>query len=402
MALCLGLLVCLVAAASTAPSSVPVVPVASDDELPYDLGEPEVMAALGFESWGPIDIGPKGWGGSEGVEAKLVASGWHFLETEHFRWASSLGRENLSNKEQARLAPYFERLRAAGVDLPKKVKKLDSTLRLVVMAMRAEDLYTRFLVLIDKTDADFPESRMAQGDGPYMGNGRYLGEAEKFEVIVHASSVTHGVWTFEHMGTAVTGSLRWHFRDPHKMSASVPASDPDLKKDRWLWPHIAHDLGHMFLAAYKHNSYDPPVWLDEGLALYLEREAEPESITTEGEEGSLNEHIGHSDWKPELAKLVKKQEPRTAELMGRRTPGSLSEMDLVACWSRVQFLATEHPAKFAELLGILKGQLDAEGYPSGNDLDGLQRRAFKELWDWTPADLDAAHLAWLRGDEPEE
>jgi len=225
---------------------------------------------------------------------------------------------------------------------------------------------------------------------------------EKFELIVHRSARTHQDWTSAHMGTVVTGSLRWHFKDPGKESASVPASDSDLKHDRWLWPHIAHNLGHLFLAAYKYHAYDAPIWLDEGVAFLLEREAHPESVTTEGEEGTKNENIGATDWKSELKKLAKKGEPRLAELMTRRTFGSLSELDLCACWSRVQFLAYEHPTEFAAFLGVVKGQLDAAGYPTGNDLDGLQRRALKDIWGWSPADLDEAWLRWLRGDDEEE
>ena len=379
-----------------------------DDELPHGLGDPAVMEALGIVSWGPIPFGPEGvkdgatWGSSDDVVANLVASEWVALETRRFRWISSLDKMNVSAKDRERLEPWFEVLRAAGVDLAKRPKKLDPHLRLVTMALRAEALYDRFLELVGKTDEDFYPSRAEQGDGPYMGNGPYLGEMDKFELIVHRSARTHQQWTFAHMGTTVTGSLRWKFRDPGRLHGSLPASDSDLEHDRWLWPHTAHVLGHMFLAAYKHFSYDPPVWLDEGVALLLEREANPESITTEGMEGTLNEHIGASDWKGELAKLARKGEPRTAELMTRRTSGAMSELDLVASWSRVQFLAGEHPEAFARFLGILKGQLDEAGYPTGNDLDGLQRRALKECFGWSPADLDAAWLAWLRGEDEDD
>ena len=392
------------------PGIVPagIVPPGDDDPPPHGLGEPAVMEALGLVSWGPFPFGPEGragdmdWGSTAHVEENLVAGEWLFLETEHFRWASSLDRMTVSTKDRDGLEPHLARMREAGVDLPKRVKKIDAYLRLVTMALRAEDAYDRFLELIDKTEDDFYPSRAEQGDGPYMGNGPYLGVMEKFELIVHRSERTHQEWTFVHMGTVVTGSLRWHFTNPGKESASVPASDSDIKHDRWLWPHIAHNLGHLFLAAYKYHSYDAPIWLDEGVAFLLEREANPESVTTEGEEGTLNENIGASDWKSELKKLARKGEPRFAELMTRRTFGALTELELCACWSRVQFLATEHPAAFAEFLGVVKGQLDEAGYPTGNDLDGLQRRALKDIWGWSPADFDAAWLAWLRGEDEED
>lgn len=363
------------------------------DKLDDALLEPDVMAGLGILDWAPAGFGPAGLGGAAGLEEELAMSEWLFVETAHFRWASSVGSDTLKTQDRERLEPHFERMRALGVPVPARPKSISPRLRLVLMALRAEDAYARFLDLIGHTDDDFPATR--QAEGPYMGNGRFLGEADKFELIVHASRDTHRLFTLDHMGASVTGSLRWHFRDPHKLFASVPASDSDLRKDRWLWPHIAHNLGHMFLAAYKHFSYQPPVWLDEGLALMFEREAEPTSITTEGEEGTLNEDVRASDWKSKLKKIRSKEEPRIATLMTFQTLGQLSEQDAASCWSRVRFLTDVHPEPFAAFLGGIKGQLDAQGYPSGADLDGLQRTLWKTHFQWTPQEFDTAYFAWL-------
>jgi len=50
----------------------------------------------------------------------------------------------------------------------------------------------------------------------------------------------------------------------------------------------------------------------------------------------------------------------------------------------------------AAFLGGVKGQLDAQGYPSGSDLPGLQRTLLKDLFGWTPADFDAAWTEWAQ------
>jgi len=365
------------------------------DKLDEAFLEPGPMQALGLESWGPIAFGPTDLGGSEGLKKELPMAEWLTLETAHFRFASSLGAENLKTVDRARLEPYFVRLRAAGLKIPARPKKISPRVRLVLIAVRAEDLYARFLALIGHADGDFPAAR--QPEGEYLGNGRFLGEADKFEVLLHKSAQTHAMFCLDHMGAKVTGALRWHFRDPHKLFASVPASDSDLKKDRWLWPHIAHNLGHMFFAAYKHFSYQPPVWLDEGLALMLEREEEPLSITTEGEEGTLNEDVRSSDWKKELGKIAAKGEPRLATLFPKNTLGALSELEAASCWSRLVFLESQFPGELALFLGGVKGQLDAEGYPTGRDLVGLQRKLLSEHFGWSPADFDAAYFAWLPG-----
>ena len=67
---------------------------------------------------------------------------------------------------------------------------------------------------------------------------------------------------------------------------SIPAEDPGLRLDRWLRGHSVHLTSHLLFCAYKHFSYDPPIWMDEGLAHALEREVEPASTTIDTDEGA--------------------------------------------------------------------------------------------------------------------
>jgi hypothetical protein len=107
-----------------------------------------------------------------------------------------------------------------------------------------------------------------------------------------------------------------------------------------------------------------------------------------------------SDWPARAAKLVAAgKAPTFAQLVHAKSFAEL-DMDAQVCaWSRLRFLADEHPAELAAFLGGVKGQLDAAGYPSGADLPGLQRSLLKELWGWTPAEFDAAWTAWVEGRE---
>jgi len=180
----------------------------------------------------------------------------------------------------------------------------------------------------------------------------------------------------------------------------VPAVDSDLRQDRWLLPHLVHNLSHCFLAAYKHFSYDPPTWIDEGLAHAMEREVEPSSWTREGEEGTFQERGRSQPWDGEALKLVKKDKASSlAALMRKHTIGELKTADHVSCWSITRFLIERHPEQLAAFLGGIKGQLDERGYPSGKDLAGLQRRLLREHWDWSAIDLDAAWRDWMTGAE---
>lgn len=362
-----------------------------DTTCPYCEDDPERLAAAGLVSHGPIDIGPAG---SVALAEELPASQWLFLESEHLRWASSLGPESVKGKDRERLEAELDRLREHFPAVPEKVKRLDPWLRLHLMAQRGEEFYDRFQRLLGVTDADFPAERSP--DGPYMGAGRFLGEKDKFEVILHRSRETHRMFTAEHMGVSVTDALRWHVQGAHKMLMSVPAVDGDLKQDRYLHPHCVHNLSHLFLCAYKHFSYDPPIWLDEGLAHAMEHEVHPDFHTLDGEEGSMPDSRGPADWDAALVKLHRK---------GRVTPfagqlriqafGEMSQDDHVSAYGLVRFLLEEHPQGFAAFLGAVKGQLDERGYPDGSDLRGLQRTALREHLGWTPAELDAALGAWI-------
>jgi hypothetical protein len=204
-------------------------------------------------------------------------------------------------------------------------------------------------------------------------------------------------------GARITNAVRWHFPDRHKLLASLPCEDSDLRRDRWLFPHIVHNLSHLFLCAYKHFSYDPPLWIDEGLALALEKEIDPRSTTNEGEEGSFRDATYPADWSEAVRKMLARDKAKTlAALWQVKEVGELDRDALFTCWSMARYLLDEHPGKLAEFLGGVKGQLDAQGIPSGVDLPGLQRGLLEMLFDWTPLDFDAAWRAWASKPPPDE
>lgn len=367
-------------------------PTAGDEpSCSWCLDDPENLAAIGAVSHGPF---PFAKADTEAVAEFPSGHGWVFLETEHLRFASSLGPQAVKAKDRERLEAELDRLRAGMPELPAKIRKLDPFLRLHLMALRCEDFYDRFQQLLGVTDEDFPERRTAEG--PYMGNGRFLGEADKFEIFFHVNRTTHQLFTRDNMGVQVTDALRWHFSPQHKHLASIPAEDSDLRFDAWLFPHTVHQLAHMCFAAYKHYSYDPPVWLDEGLAHVMEREVEGVSTTLCGDEGSGPHRGGHQDWEGKDARLARRGKATSlAQLMHLATYGDMDVDTHITAWSKVRFLVEAHPEGFARFVGGIKGQLDEAGYPTGKDLPGLQRRLLKEIWGWTPPEFDEAWKAWV-------
>jgi hypothetical protein len=363
-----------------------------DAVCPWCKNDPALMSAAGVISHGPLAIAARG---SADMVATLPASQWIFLETAHLRWASCLGEDTVDQRDRERVDGELARLRVALPAIPVRPKKLDPWLRMHLQAMKGEDLYARFQKILGVTDADFPDAR--QVDQPYMGNGRFLGEKDKYEIVIHATRANHVRFTQSFSGVAVEGAFRWHFKELQKLIVSVPAEDADLREDRWLFPHIAHNLSHVFFCGYKHFSYDPPAWLDEGLAQALEKEIEPQSRTTEGEEGSMRDAKGPADYPAAALKLVTAgKQKRLAELMNAKDFSELGSDGDVCAWSMVRFLIDAQAEPCAKFLGGIKGQLNAQGIATGADLPDLERRLLKELWGWTPADFDTAWTAWVR------
>ena len=359
------------------------------DVCPWCRNDPALMAAAGVVSHGPIALGPKG---SEEVAGLLPGRKWIFLETAHLRWGSNLGPTAVEMKDRKRVEAELARLRKVLPAVPRKADKLDPYLRLHLFAMKAEEFYGRFQRLLRVKDEDF--AARTRG-GVFMGAGPFLGEKEKFEVILHAERGGHRRFTQEAMGVQITDALRWHFPQHHKMHASIPAEDGDLREDGRLYPHVVHNLSHLFLCAYKHFSYDPPVWLDEGLAHAMEREVEPESVTFDGDEGAIPSPEGSSDWSAVTRKILGVGKAASlAELWHKNAFGELSREDHVIAWSKVRFLIDEKGEDFAKILAGLKGQLDEKGVPTGRDIHGLQRRLLKEILGFHPEGFDSAWRVW--------
>lgn len=321
---------------------------------------------------------------------------WLYLETTHCRFASSLGEMRLTKKSRKRMAAELDELRLYFPELSLVPKKLTAEQYLFLYGMRMEKLYSEMQRVFQVKDSDFPTSRAAQqGRGEYMGDGPYLGEREKFEFVLHSKIQTHQEFILQQRGLKVRDSVRWHNRSPSKLVLSMPAEDSDLRNDQWMWPHIAHNAAHMLLDGYKFFAYDSPLWLAEGLALYLEKRIEPESWTREGGEGVFFERDRSKDWWAESMKMARKaKHTPVANLMRANGPADLDRAAHLTAWSITEFLIQTYPDKYAKLIGNLKAQLDEQGYPTGRNMLDFQRKQFKEIWGWTPLQLEQAWRLW--------
>jgi len=161
----------------------------------------------------------------------------------------------------------------------------------------------------------------------------------------------------------------------------VAWSEPGLEKS------LSHELAHAFLRVRR--AVDPPTWLDEGIATYLEHVPD--------RRGRLVSGGARADYLEALAKAEAAGEAVSfARLLGApRTDfyGPFARARYAQAWSIVHFLVTAQPKAARRLQGLLDRVDSRGGFLSGADLAteyGKDLRVLEAEW--------KRHLAKLRRD----
>ena len=167
----------------------------------------------------------------------------------------------------------------------------------------------------------------------------------------------------EQFGLLVKQTQRWHVISTGTMSVTIHTAEGGLREDAALHGHLAFNLTINLLDAYKHYSYDTPLWIREGLGHFVEREISPEFNSFDSSEGAVADVSRKSDWDAEVKKLLAKDKaPRMAELVGLK---SYAEFDLrhhFTTWSMVSYLVEARPEAFAATFIALARDLGLHAY----------------------------------------
>ncbi len=390
-------------AALPALSAAPVAPQApagkpprtAPSQCPYCKGDPARLAAAGLASHGPFAFGA-GSADTQSVSARLL-SDVYWIESAHFEIGFGIGPYRVSLREKEKVAQELARLALVLPEVDPKTKLLDEWLRAHLFAQRCEDAYARFLGLVQKSDADFPESADGWMLGtPFRGVGPHLGQGGKFEVLILESEEEQVGYLRDQFGLEIKRTQRYNAPERDTLSVTLHLQQSDLKEDDALHAHLAFNLAHNFLDGYRHYSYDTPLWLHEGLAHVFSREVSTRTSTYDASEGAVPEEIHKESWVREAQKLARSGEaPRMSELVNLQSYGSFEFDTHVATWSMVDFLIREHPEGFACLLDSLKGRVKADGTPDGGTLRDVHREAFPACLGLSYAQFDEAWAAWI-------
>ncbi len=361
-------------------------------QCPYCMGEPELMAASGIVSHGGFEFGKTD---TAGVDKFLFADAiW--IETAHFEIGFALGSQKVNQKEKKKLLAELTRLSEVLPEIKPKTKRLDPWLRAHLYAQRCEDLWRDFSKLLEVEDKDFPPPGPWMQQAKYMGQGPYLGQEGKFEVLILPSEAASLGYLKEQFGLLIKLTQRWNIIDRGSLALITHTGQGSLRVDEAMHGHVVFNLVINMLDGYKHYSYELPVWIREGLAHYFERNLNPNFNSFDSSEGAVADTTSKSNWEPPAKKLAKSDNaPRMASLMALKNFSGLELKHHYTTWSMVDFLEQQHPGFVAKLLDGIKGLVDEQGVDNGSPMPEVHRQVFKDELGMSYAQFDAAWRTWV-------
>ena len=359
---------------------------------PYTRGgDPELVAAAGYVAFGePFEFGAEGWDTtrvSSELDAPII-----WIETEHLQLGLQLPKVKVDADDRDKIRAELEELQKKLPDVKPKARSLDPWLRAHLFAQRMEAHYVRFRDFLGVSDEDFPEvDTVWDTTGKYMGQGPYLGQNGKYEILVLPSLGQYRFYLNSNYGLTTKKPQRWNIVGRDTLQYATHLDEGKLKLDAALHNNLIFNLTINMIDGYKHYSYDPPIWLREGLGHWFERDNDPRFNTFDSSEGSAAEKFNKVDWEPEVAKMLGKGDaPTMAKAVNLRTYAELDRELHLFTWSIVDYFMREHPEFLPALLDRIKGLTNAEFRDDGTEMPGVQREAFRELLDMSYGQVDRA------------
>lgn len=299
---------------------------------------------------------------TEELTRDLGGIGLIWIETENFKLGSSLGTYKFKGDRQEKqlLGEELKRLKQRLPGLKPPSRELDPWLRAHLYAQRLEELYADFLRLCGFAGGDFPPAGAKPVPGSlYMGKGPYLGQAEKFVVLLAAKRSTLG--RFTQMAFQESGDLvfrRWIEGGGMFVGCSAESIKAHTEGlDVAVWCYAANSLVHSFLEGLRDSNYCAPLWLTEGMGHYFSRRIDARWVVAGGDSENSQRLESHYVWAPRVRALVENRACCTwEEMMSRVALEEIPSHEHMVLWSRTDFLMSRGPAGVrAFLLALTEG-----------------------------------------------
>lgn len=368
---------------------------------PWCHGDPEVMEAAGIVSHGGFEFAAPP-STTITVDKHFGGKDIYWIESAHFELGLCLGPHKVGPDESKKVRAELTELAKVLPEVDPKIRVLEPFMRTHLYAYRVEKLWARFLELMQVKESDFPDGQSVWLLGtPYFGEGPYVGQKGKFELLVLPTASDQVGFLMKQFGLTIKRTQRWNVTDLDRekdrgtLIVVTNVSENELYDDQKIHGHVVFNLSINLLDAFKHYTYDTPKWLLEGLAHFTEREINPRFNTYDASEGSIGVKVNKENWDVEVKQLIAAgKAPRVAELTALKTYGEFELRDHYACWSMTKFMVMTNPKGYACLNAKLHGRKRADGQHDSEDLLGAQREAFGECLGMSYPQFDEAWRAW--------
>ncbi len=364
-----------------------------EEEDPYTKGDPELVKALGY-----VRLGHGPWHDGEDTKAlqqNLGGIDMLFVETEHFRIASSLGTYDIPNnrEERTKIKAEIKRLKAKLGRFKVPKNELDPWLRLHLYAQRAEDAYASFCDDFGLTPDDFGPLTPHMG---YPGKIRLVVCQRKSEFGRYVRQYHNETHEYSYRNVSPGDSLA--------VSANYEAITEgwwgmdDLPFDSHLHNIVVSNLTTTFSDSHDGTMFTSPRWFVYGLGHSQLRRVDPHWPYADGRKPGQGKDEDQWDWEPRVYKLVKNEFFASArDMFAWQDYGDLHQRDHMVSWSKTEFLINELEGdKKAFLNAVCR---DVRKSRSGGGPDALVARqvdALQECFGVTPEEFDAAWAKWVK------
>lgn len=362
---------------------------------PWCQGDPRIMEAAGIVSHGGFEFAAPP-STTATVDQHFGGKDIYWIESAHFELGLCLGPHKVGPDESKKVRAELTELAKVLPEVDPKIRVLEPFMRAHLYAYRVEKMWTRFLELMQVQESDFPDGKSVWLLGtPYFGEGPYVGQKGKFELLVLPTASDQVGFLMKQFGLTIKRTQRWHTLERGALIVVTNVSENELLEDEKIHGHVVFNLSINMLDAFKHYSYDTPCWLREGLGHFMEREINPRFNTYDASEGSIGVKVNKENWDVEVKQLILADKaPRVAELTALKTYGEFEMRHHYACWSMTKFMVMTNPKGYACVNGKIHGRKRADGMPDSEDLLGAQREAFSECLGMSYAQFDEAWRAW--------
>jgi hypothetical protein len=389
--------------AAQKPPKVEKVDAAKD---PFTKNDPELLKKLGY-----VKLGQFVWLGETTtvqVQEILGDDTAIFIETAHFKIASTLRSFAwpTDKKKRDALNEELERLVALCPEFKNRPKTVTPWLRAHLYAHRLERLYAEFCTKLGIDESKFPKERGGKRGADYMGEGPYLGQAEKFLVVLAHKALSAGTYARSLHGQVASDTTRHNHIDAGCMSLVTASefAEKQLFDDRKLHCVVVDQTARNLVNAYRGYFHMPPAWLVTGLGSWFGRRVDDEFLVFAGtDDTGSNTLKGHEFARRVRMRVDNDVWPKAEQLCAFPKEADLDFVGGMMAWSRVDFLMSLEGDKFGKFVARMKAPVTTEPrQPTDQEIVTHQWQAMQEACGWDPAQFDAAWVKYVQATYPKK